>query len=196
MIYLFYDELAEIDYCFLLALYKIAQTNNGERLKNKIQYNNIEELSKKIQANCGGYSISTASLYRNISSPKYKKYFSIDKETRSILLYNDFRTGKAKENKFITISEKECSFLLANNNNLLCKYFAYIKYYCGYNKGKGTDFTAEQFLSAIGYSSKSGNNKQKLSLYNGLLLDNGLVNIAVYRDSKGKKRNLYTIPKQ
>ena len=51
---------------------------------------------------------------------------------------------------------------------LLCKYYIYLKYYCSLAKKAGIkqDFTAKQFLTAIGYSTKSQKQIDKISTYN------------------------------
>jgi len=53
-------------------------------------------------------------------------------------------------------------------DNLLAKYIIFMKYMCGVNGGS-SDFTANQFLTAFGYTTQSNNMKDKISKYNNLL---------------------------
>lgn len=90
------------------------------------------------------------------------------------------------------MTQKEVRVLRKYNDNLLYKYFIYIKYYCGYSS-KPQDFTAKQFLSACGYSTKSNSYISKISEFNTYLKDNGLINIKKYTDKQGFKRNIYSL---
>ena len=78
-------------------------------------------------------------------------------------------------------------------DNLLCKYYIYLKYYCSLAEKAGTkqDFTAKQFLSAIGYSTNSQSQLDKISSYNKKLKEKGLIIITTYRDELGHTRNIY-----
>jgi len=55
------------------------------------------------------------------------------------------------------------------------------------------DFTAKQFLSAIGYSIKSQSQLDKISSYNNKLKEYGLISITTYRDELGHTRNVYIV---
>ena len=77
-------------------------------------------------------------------------------------------------------------------NNLFAKYLIYLKYYCGYSKDNKTDFTAQQFLIACGYSVNSNNTLSQLSEYNGLLVKRGIITIQKKRDELGHTRNIYS----
>ena len=76
---------------------------------------------------------------------------------------------------------------------MLTKYYLYLKYYCGYSKSKQIDTTANQILSAIGYSGNSGKNKDLLCAYNSLLLEKKFISIQKQRDDKGHSRNIYRV---
>ena len=128
--------------------------------------------------------------YREFSY--FYDYFNYNADNKEIILYNNFKKDKAKSNKFVVITEKEKEFLIQQDDNLLCKYLLYIKYYCGKSKTKTTDFTAEQFFAAIGYSKKSGSYKSLLSNYNGILSARGFIKIDKYREN-GKERNIYAL---
>lgn len=194
MIYIYYNETATIDYIFLLALYKIAKSNNTTKLKDTIQYKSLRELQEQLmQAN---YKISTAKIDRILKHKiqDYKEYFIYNKEQKTIKLLNDFRNIYTKSKRaFITLSAEQVEFLINSKNNLLCKYYLYIKYYCGKSKTKTTDFTIKQFLSAVGYSTDSNNNISKISELNGILQKNNMIIIQKYKDTNGHERNLYII---
>ena len=93
------------------------------------------------------------------------------------------------------LTENEVKLLQAQNDNLLCKYYIYMKYYCSLAQLAGTkqDFTAKQFLASIGYSINSNSQLDKISGYNSLLKEKGLISIDTYRDDQGHTRNRYTI---
>lgn len=76
---------------------------------------------------------------------------------------------------------------------MLTKYYLYLKYYCGYSKSKQIDTTANQILSAIGYSGNSGKYKDLLCAYNSLLLEKKFISIQKQRDDKGHSRNIYRV---
>ena len=107
--------------------------------------------------------------FLNICSKNYLPYFSVIAEQNKIILNNNFKKGKNSSNKFVVLNDKEILFLLQQNNKLLNKYYLYLKYYIGYSKSKKIDTTANQILSAIGYSCNCGNNKNALCKFNSLL---------------------------
>ena len=191
MIYIYYNETATIDYIFLLALYKIAKSNKADKLKNIIQYKSVKELSQML-ADVGCYR-STATINRILKDriQQYNDYLIYNKTDRIIILRNDFRQIQNNRNKFITIQKNNIDVLLQYDNNLLCKYYFYIVYYCG--KSKTTDFTAKKFLQSSGYTTNSNNYISKLSEFNGILLAHNMIKIQKYKDTNGHERNLYII---
>ena len=86
----------------------------------------------------------------------------------------------------------EVNLIKEVKDNLFAKYLIYLKYYCGYARDKKTDFTAQQFLSACGYSVKSNKTISQISQYNGLLVDRGIIKIQKTRDELGHTRNIYS----
>lgn len=192
--YLFYDEKAQVNYCFLFALFSIAEKNKGERLNNIIVYNSQKELQYKIKAICN-YDISISSISRILKEKElYKNYFTkSEKENRIILDINFKKDNSAKKNKFVVLNENEIEFLLEQDNKQLNKYYLYLKYYCGYAKEKQIDTTANQILTALGYSYKCGNNKNNLCCFNSLLVNRGFITINKYTDKKGYCRNIYRV---
>ena len=196
--FLLYDEAASVNYKHLLKLYGIAEYNKKNRLYDTITYNTLDELTQRINDKYGKcISKSTLSDFLNdkgIQKHNYK-YFSYDKDSKTIKLYNDFKnTDNRISRKFVVLSEKEFDFLVSQADNTLISYFLYIKYYCGASASKSTDFTAEQFLAACGLCSTSGSNKQKISKYNSILSSAGLISIERKRDNNGHLRNTYRIP--
>lgn len=190
--YLHYDEKANINYSFLFALFCIAEKNKQEKLNNIIYYKSQKELAERLNKQCN-YTISAATISRIIKDTKYLPYFNINKKENIIKLNTNFKKGMAANNKFIVLTEKEILFLLEQDNKQLNKYYLYLKYYCGYSKSKTIDTTANQILSAIGYSSNCGNNKENLCKFNNLLLTKGFINIKKIKDEKGYCRNIYSM---
>lgn len=196
--FLLYDEAASVNYKHLLKLYGIAEYNKKNRLYDTITYNTLDELTQRINDKYGKcISKSTLSDFLNDKGTQKHnyKYFSYDKDSKTIKLYNDFKnTDNRTSRKFVVLSEKEFDFLVSQADNMLISYFLYIKYYCGASASKSTDFTADQFLAACGLCSTSGSNKQKISKYNSILSSAGLISIERKRDNNGHLRNTYRIP--
>lgn len=196
--FLLYDEAASVNYKHLLKLYGIGEYNKKNRLYDTITYNTLDELTQRINDKYGKcISKSTLSDFLNDKGTQKHnyKYFSYDKDSKTIKLYNDFKnTDNRTSRKFVVLSEKEFDFLVSQADNMLISYFLYIKYYCGASASKSTDFTAEQFLAACGLCSTSGSNKQKISKYNSILSSAGLISIERKRDNNGHLRNTYRIP--
>ena len=98
----------------------------------------------------------------------YKKMFSWD--ISSVI-------KESNNNCFVRLTDKEVAYLRKEKDNLLCKYYIYLKYYCSLAKKAGIkqDFTAKQFLTAIGYSTKSQKQIDKISTYNNKLKEQGLI---------------------
>ena len=61
--YINYDETADINYSFVIALYYVAATDSKERLCNSITYKSQKALAERIKAVCD-YSISAATISR------------------------------------------------------------------------------------------------------------------------------------
>ena len=196
--FLLYDEAASVNYKHLLKLYGIGEYNKKNRLYDTITYNTLDELTQRINDKYGKcISKSTLSDFLNDKGTQKHnyKYFSYDKDSKTIKLYNDFKnTDNRTSRKFVVLSEKEFDFLVSQADNMLISYFLYIKYYCGASASKSTDFTAEQFLAACGLCSTSGSNKQKISKYNSIISSAGLISIERKRDNNGHLRNTYRIP--
>ena len=181
--YLRFRPTANIDYLYLLAFYDLAEYNEESNVFDTIQYTSVRMLAESL-------NISTATVNRILSNPEYNEFIRIDKSNKSIKLCNTFVRGQSEQ--FVRLNDDEVKLIREVNTNLFAKYLIYLKYYCGYSRDKKTDFTAQQFLSACGYSAKSNSTLDTISKYNGLLVDRGLIKIEKYRDELGHTRNRYT----
>ena len=141
MYYINYEEKANVNYCFIFCLYILAKSDKKEKIDSIIIYKSQKELADRIKAQCN-YNISSATISRILADTKYLPYFTKSKQENKIVLNNNFKQGKAASNKFVILTDKEISFLLAQDNKQLNKYYLYLKYYCGYSKSKQIDTTA------------------------------------------------------
>lgn len=186
----FVENMKQIDLYLLFSLYDLAEYNPDKKVFDTVRYSSQSNLALQL-------GISLSQLKRIISNNAYSSYFQVDTKEKTITLYNDFRNSNSqKENKpFVSLSADEIRVLRENekNNELLPKYYVYLKYYCGFNvKSHSTDSTAKQILSAIGYSTNSSY-QALLSSYNQILTKNKLIRITQYRDEKKQIRNRYAI---
>lgn len=188
--YIYYNERETINYTFIFCLNILAELDKTERVYNTIYYETQKELAEKVSNICDNFSISTASIKAILNDEKYIPYFS--KEKGKIILNNNFKKCKGNINKFVILTDKELLFLIKQNDKLLNKYALYLRYYIGFSKDKKIDSTFNQILCAIGYSEKSGQNKERLSKYNKILCDIGFISIQKKTDNKGYFRNIYT----
>lgn len=172
---------ADINYIYLFKLYQNATYNNQSKCYDTIAFQTIKNLAEMLD-------ISSSTAKRLLNDTRYKDFFTVDKNNKTIILYNDIRTAGTP---FVCLDKYEVYFLCNRADNLLCKYLLYIKYYCGYSKNGETDFTAGQFLNAFGYSLNS-NYPSKISEYNSLLVDYGYISIKRKRDELGHIRNTYS----
>lgn len=160
-----------------------AEYNKDTKAYDTIRYVSIKKLADNL-------SFSKSTLDRMFDDNEYKPYLSVDKAQKIITIYNSFVREKGKQRAFVMLTDREVEVLRKVNKNLLCKYLMYIKYYCGHSKEKKTDFTANQFLEACGYSTQSQEYKDLLSSYNRLLVKENIIEIQRFIDD-GKKRNIY-----
>ena len=183
--YLNFKPDADVNYLHLFSLYDLADYNPATKAYDTINYTSIPKLAALLP-----YSAQT--LDRLLKNDEYKKFLSIDKTNKVITLYSSVISG-SNNNCFVRLTEKEVSYLRKEQDNLLCKYYIYLKYYCSLAKKVGIkqDFTAKQFLSAIGYSVNSHSQIDKISSYNSKLKEQGLITITTYRDELGHSRNIY-----
>jgi len=169
--YLHFNPKADVNYLHLFSLYDLADYNPATKAYDTITYTSIPKLAALLP-----YSNST--LNRLLANDKYKDFISIDKDNRVITLNSSVIKG-SNNNCFVRLTKKEIAYLRQEKDNLLCKYYIYLKYYCYIAEKAGTkqDFTAKQFLSAIGYSTNSQSQLDKISSYNKKLKEMGLISI-------------------
>ena len=183
--YLHFKPEADINYLHLFNLYNLAEYNPSTKAYDTINYTSIAKLAALLP-------YSTATLNRILYNDEYKDFLSIDKKNKIITLNSSVIKG-SNNNCFVRLTSKEITYLQKEQDNLLCKYYIYIKYYCyiANTVNKRQDFTTKQFLAAIGYSTKSQSQIDKISSYNNKLRKEGLITILSYRDELGHTRNIY-----
>lgn len=183
--YLHFNPKADVNYLHLFSLYDLADYNPATKAYDTINYTSIPKLAALLP-----YSNST--LNRILANDEYKDFLTIDKDKRVITLNSSVIKG-SNNNCFVRLTNIEIAYLRQAKDNLLCKYYIYLKYYCYIAEKAGTkqDFTAKQFLSAIGYSTNSQSQLDKISSYNTKLKEQGLITITTYRDELGHTRNIY-----
>lgn len=204
--YVPYYEKYNINYIYLLLFYKIAEADKKQWIKNIVNYSSFKDLMNRMNDVASSIAkernvmadkvqiISASTISRISTNTEYNEYFKWQKDEKRIILLNDFRKSNSSKIPFVSLGENTVSFLIEQNDNLLAKYYLYLKYHCGSSKSKQTDTTAKQFLDALGYSTKSGSFVSKISEYNSLLVSNGLLKIKKYKDENGHERNIYSMP--
>lgn len=181
--YLPFEPKADINYLHLFDLMEQAEYNKETKAFDTIRYVSVKKLADKL-------SFSKSTLDRIIDNSEYKPFFFVDRANKTITINNSFVGAQSKGKKFVMLTEDEVKLLREQKKNLLCKYLIYIKYYCGFSGNNSTDFTANQFLLACGYSIKSQEIKDTLSSYNKLLVNRGIIEIQRFLDD-GMRRNIY-----
>lgn len=185
--YLNFKPDADVNYLHLFSLYDLADYNPITQAYDTITYTSISKLADLLP-------YSAATLNRLLSNKEYQHFLSIDKDNKAIIINCSVIKG-SNNNCFVRLTKNEVDYLKKENDNLLCKYYIYMKYYCSLaiKAGIKQDFTAKQFLSAIGYSTHSNSQIDKISSYNNKLKENGFISITTYRDELGHSRNIYKI---
>jgi hypothetical protein len=179
--YLRFRPTANIDYLYLLAFYDLAEYNEESKVFDTIHYPSVRVLAESL-------NVSQPTVKRIFDNPAYNDFLEIDKQTKTIKIHNIFTKGC--KDQFVRLTADEVKLIREVKDNLFTKYLIYLKYYCGYTNNN-TDFTAQQFLSACGYSTKSNNTLSKISEYNTLLVSKGYITIKKFRDELGHTRNIY-----
>lgn len=174
--YLPFEPQAKINYAYLLRLHTIAEYTETHRLYDTIYYSSQEELAKRLK-------ISEKTLSRLLVNEAYNKFMVVDKKAKKITLLNNYhKYSKAKNTQpFIRVEAAAIDKLLAAyeelnepNTDLFIRYFLYARFFCCHSRAKNNDFTAEQFLSAVGYSTNTGT-KEKICKYNRVLKEQQLL---------------------
>lgn len=181
--YLRFRPTTRIDYLYLLAFYDLAEYNTVSKVFDTIHYSSVRLLAESL-------NVSSPTVNRILDNPAYNDFMKVDKQSKTITLCNSFSKGVSEQ--FVRLTADEVSLIREVNTNLFAKYLIYLKYYCGYTRDKQTDFTAQQFLSTCGYSTKSNSTLDQISTYNRLLVDRGIITIQRFRDELGHTRNRYT----
>ncbi len=186
-----YYPTANINYIYLLTLYKIAERAEERDIKQDIGYSSIKELLNKI--NKEDKVLSESTLRRMLDCSEYKYFFTVKVfgAMKWIILNNNFTKSAGKKEPFVVLCPKTYNLLIQKKDNLLAKYTIYLKYMCGLNGGS-TDFIANQFLTTFNYSISSNNLKDKISKYNSLLEKERIISIKRNQLEDGKRRNTYT----
>jgi hypothetical protein len=164
--YITFRPAAKVNYLYILRLYQIAEYNKRTKLYDTISYKTQSELAKRLQ-------VSDKTLARLLVNTEYAEIFTVDKKAKRITLLNNYRSSAERENKsFVRVNAACIDRLLAAyetlgepNTDLFIRYYLYIRYYC---TCRTSDFTGEQFLAAVGYSTNTGT-RSKLCTYNRLL---------------------------
>ena len=145
----------------MLYLYGLAEYDNETNSKSKIEFTTRKQLTDKINTKYN-IKLSVSTIERLIKKyDSYKLYYNINFSKNQIMLLNSFQ--KKKQVRFIALSNQEFNILIAQNNDLLCKYYLYLRFNCGKSSSKTIDHSAELILARMGYSTKS--NKTKSLLY-------------------------------
>ena len=185
--YIRYEAQADINYIYLLYLYSLAEYNTSTNFFDTINYNSIRTLQNLIVERFGKGSISPSSLSRLLKDERYRNYIKVDLKRKEIALQTATRGMPC----FVMLTKREVDFLIQQKDNLLAKYYLYIKHFCGLGAVGTQDFTAKQFLTFCGYSDKSNAYLSKVSSYNRLLVEKGFIRIEKYKDNQGHTRNRY-----
>lgn len=180
---------ANVNYVYLCLLSVIAEYDTELKSNSIIKYESIYELSQRI-------GISESTLNRVLSCrgryEDYNKFLQVDKKKKTITLLNSF-AGK-RNVSYVSVPAKDILLLLQKEcESMMILYYLYLRFYCGRSKSKKTDSTAKQFLDTCGYSTNSNALISKISTYNAILAENGLIQITKYRDDKQHIRNVYTV---
>ena len=196
--YLPYVEGAQVNYIYLLYLYGIAEIKEGYT-KSVVSFSSYDDLTNKINsafsppANSKKKSaISADTISRVLKNESYKPFFEIvKKEKCNFLVLNNYFKG-VKGKPFIRLIPQIYTLLIEKQDNLLAKYVIYLIHACGATNNKA-NFTAKQFLNTNGYSLKANNYQSKLSEYNKILQEKGIITITKWKDDREKERNTYSL---
>lgn len=187
--YLSYNEELEklsINYRYVLRLYQIASYDKARNRYCIIKFDSKASLLRRFNEGLKK-QISITTLYNFLEDKRYNKLFEYHPEEKTIEILNDIK----KKKSFVVLTAAEASLIIENDNKLFAKYLLYLKYYCGKSKSKKIDTTAGQVLEACGYCKNSMSYKNKLTEFNAILCDNGLLSIEHYIDEGGRYRNVY-----
>lgn len=184
--YLPFDLSKNVNYNYIFSLYSIAEFDTETKRYNYIKFKTKKEIAEML-------NVSDKTLNKIITDDDYKLFLTFDKENKTIYLNNDFQ--KNTNIPFVVLYDNEVNILSKQKDNLLFKYYLYIKYFCGYAEQKNIiqDFTIKQFLEFCGYSINSNDYISRISSYNSFLCDKKLIQIKKIKNELGHTRNIYTV---
>lgn len=134
--YIRFDPKANIDYISLFSLYELAEYNTKTKAFDTIHYSSVAKLAEKT-------GLSNYAISKMMKDKIYSDFLIADKAKKEIVLKNNF--SNSKKQAFVKLTYQEVALLrtVKETPNLFCRYWIYLKYYCGYSKSKKTDFTAK-----------------------------------------------------
>jgi hypothetical protein len=134
--YVRFDPKAKIDYLVLFSLYDIAEYNPKTKVFDTIHYSSVAQLAEKT-------GLSNYAITKMMKDKTYSDFLIADKGKKEIFLKNNF--SNCQKQAFVKLTYQEVALLrtVKETPNLFCRYWLYLKYYCGYSKSKKTDFTAK-----------------------------------------------------
>ena len=182
-LYIPYSSLTsnKTDFRLSLQLYKIISITDSS-----IQFQSYKQLYSLLSMHFPKHIIrGFSTICRNIRNGGLFPILEYDIKQKRI------GTILKPQTPFIGLNDNEIDFLIEQDDEMLDRYFSYLKYYCSLTGS--TDATAEQILEKLNYSACSGANKQRLSFFNKLLCDRGFLYIKKTRDKQGHTRNTYYI---
>jgi hypothetical protein len=184
--YIPFDLSKNVNYNYIFSLYSIAEFDTNTKRYNIIKYKSKKQLAEMLD-------IAPKTLSNIINNKDYNLFFYFDDKNKQIQINNNFTKDFTKK-PFVILYDEELKILLKEKDNLLLKYFIYLKYFCGYTESKGIiqDFTIKQFLEFCGYSINSNNYISRISSYNSFLCEKKLIKIKKKTDELGHTRNIYT----
>lgn len=115
---------AEVNYLYLFSLYDLAEYNPDTGNFDTIHYNSIKELAERLE-------VSSSTLNRILSNDHYTDFLKLNKQSKTLFIQNDFKNGLKRP--FVVLTDKEVAELKKLGDNLLIRYYLYIKFYCGYS---------------------------------------------------------------
>lgn len=127
--YIPFDLSLNVNYNYIISLYDIAEFNNDDKCYNIIHYGTQKRLAELL-------NISNKTLIKMLDNNDYNLFFSIDKKCKTIYLNNNFKNTKGKNKRFVFLLDKEVEVLKKYNDNMLYKYYLYVKYFCGLTNNK------------------------------------------------------------
>ncbi len=87
-----FSPVANINYVYLLCLYKIAEFNKETKIKDTIEFSSIKDLSNRIEKKTG-IKIKETTLYNFINRQSGKGYFIFNSSNKLITLQNNYKKG-------------------------------------------------------------------------------------------------------